>query len=630
MAKIGRALVLLGLGLFLVPAMASEVSVSAVVDRDVMEQGDTFILAVSVTSEKSVTVEDPRLPNLKGLDLINSWTASETRSSYSNNKFQVEQTRTFNYMLAPSGVGKFNIGPVEIVVNGNAHQTKPIEVTVRKAGSMPSAPKARRRGRPKTQEDQVEDLFSQLLRRRNRPGYKSQPVNPKESFFIQVDVDKTKVYAGEQVTASWFLYTRGHIRDIDTLKYPSLNGFWKEEIDLATRLDFQQEVINGIVYRKALLASYALFPIKEGKSKIDSYRAKCTVITDSAFGFGRPYVYTKASKPVKIEVLAIPKQGRPNDFSGAVGQFSVSASLSENSVPVNQPVTLKVRFDGRGNGKLIDLPPLNLPPNIEVYDTKKESKFFKNGQSYKEFEVLLIPREAGAVTLPGMTVSLFDPGSAKFYTKSTPELELTVTPGGGQQGISATPLAMEGHAAKVEKKDSLPGLALGWEASRWKVPLPPVAFWPLVYVGVLGLLLWWAAIQFGFFQKGRDVARIFKARSDKIQKLADKGDWRSVGVEGTNLVYFVLGEVSGVGGSGHELEVLLLQAPPSVRREMEEPLRKLMSTLEALGFAPEEMVGLLKTKKELKKVAAAVNGILSQTLSLSVSSSEEEKAESKV
>ena len=624
MGKIGKFIGLLGFMLFASLGRANEVEVVATVDRNVMEEGDTFILAVSVTSGSSVTVEDPRLPSFKNMDLINSWSASETRSSFSNGKFNVEQTRTFNYMLAPNRTGQFRIDPVEVVVNGQAYNTRAIDVTVKKAGATPGLPRAQRpQGNPNQPLEELDDLFSQLLRRRNNPGFKAQPTNPNESFFLQVDVDKTTVFAGEQVTASWFLYTRGHIRDIDTLKYPSLNGFWKEEIDLATRLDFQQEVINGIVYRKALLASYALFPIKPGKAKIDSYKAKCTVITDSAFGFGRPYVYTKSSKPVSIEVLPIPKENRPADFSGAVGQFSVSSSLSESSVAVNQPVTLKVRFDGRGNGKLIDLPPLDLPPSIEIYDTKKESKFFKNGQSYKEFEVLLIPREAGEIKIPSMSVSLFDPKSAKFYSKQTTEMTLTVTPATGQQAISSTPLSVEGQVVAKQKADALPDLALGWEASSWRLPIPQVAFWPVVYLGVFLLLFWWAALQFGLFQKGKDIARIIKLRSDRIHKMADKGEWRAVGVEGTNLIYFILGEVSEQGGGGGELEKLLLQAPPSVHREMEEPVRKLMASLEALGFAPEEMIGELKEKKSLQKVASNTTKIVEHILSLSVASSED-------
>ena len=61
-------------------------------------------------------------------------------------------------------------------------------------------------------------------------GESGEAIDPKDAFFIQAEVDKSEAYVGEQVTASWYLYTRGMIRDLDTLKYPALKGFWKEDI----------------------------------------------------------------------------------------------------------------------------------------------------------------------------------------------------------------------------------------------------------------------------------------------------------------------------------------------------------------------------------------------------------------
>lgn len=629
MAKIGKFWLLFVFavtGLNLTRALASEgVSVTASVDRESMEEGDTFTLLISVSSKGSVTVEEPRLPSFKNLDLINSWSSSETSSTYANGQFEVQQSRIFNYMLAPNAAGKQRIDPVEVVVNGSSYKTKALDIEVKKAGSVPTRPKAQRpQGQPVDPLDDADELFSQLLRRR-MPGFKSQPINPDESFFIQVDVDKTKVYEGQQVTASWYLYTRSLIRDIDTLKYPALNGFWKEEIDLATRLEWQDEVINGLVYKKALLVSYALFPIKQGKAVIDPYKAKCSVMADSAFGFGRQYVYTKASKPVEVQVTPVPSEGRPADYTGAVGQFEVTGAISEQTVAANQPVTLKVRFDGRGNAKLIDLPKLGLPSSIEVYDTKSESKFFKNGQSYKEFEVLLIPREAGSVTIPALSFSLFDPDSGQFYRKGTSDIQLTVTPSSGDQAIASAPRESKDEAKEIEKeaRNGMPDLALGWEASGWGFPFQPLIFWPLVYLVIFIVLGFWTIMQFGIWRKGRDLRALYKQRILRVIKLADKGDWRSVGVEGTNLIYLVLGEISGSRGGYQELEKLVMKAPPSVRREVEAPLRKIMNTLEALGFAPEALTASLRGKKELKKTVSELDNLLSHTLDLALVSLQE-------
>ena len=65
-------------------------------------------------------------------------------------------------------------------------------------------------------DDDEEDLFSQLLRRGGPPpsaGSRTLPINPQEAFFIQVDTDKEEAYVGEQITVSFYIYTRGGIRD---------------------------------------------------------------------------------------------------------------------------------------------------------------------------------------------------------------------------------------------------------------------------------------------------------------------------------------------------------------------------------------------------------------------------------
>jgi len=47
---------------------------------------------------------------------------------------------------------------------------------------------------------------------------------------VYLDLDKTEVYEGEQVTANWSIYTRGSLESLDRVKFPDLKGFWKEII----------------------------------------------------------------------------------------------------------------------------------------------------------------------------------------------------------------------------------------------------------------------------------------------------------------------------------------------------------------------------------------------------------------
>ncbi len=579
----------------------AEIKVFATVDRNTMSMGDTFTYKITVSAERSVPAGAPLLPELKDFDLINSWQGTESRSSFANGQLEVQQSKIYNYMLAPNKAGTLQLGGASIQVDGKHFTTKPIRIKVAKDGGGSRRQAPRHPNEPQDPFQAMEDAFSQLLQRHRggSNGIQTQPINPNEAFFIQVDVDKTKVYEGGQLTASWYLYTRGQIRDIDTLKYPSLSGFWKEEIELATRLNFTQEVVNGIVYKKALLASFALFPIKPGKAKVDSYKAKCTVITPSNFGFGRPYQSTKVSQPVTIEVMPLPAEGRPADFTGAVGSYEVTTSVDPKTAKVNEPITMKVKFEGRGNAKLIDLPALNLPAALEEYDTKVDSKYFKDGRSFKEFEILLIPREPGNFEIPGVSVSLFDPATSSFNKKQTGATQLKILPGNGQSVIPSAPMAS--NLQKASNEPYLPGVVMEWRSSQ-KSPFTTKALvWSSAYFLAFLLLGWRLWVEFGIGRNKRDLEKILQVRLQKINKSLDSGEWRAVGVQSTNSLYSVLGEISGEGGGSHELEVLLQKSPPSLRRELAEPMKKLLQYFETISFAPEGVVGSLKEKAEMKK-----------------------------
>lgn len=614
MRKIGKYVFLLIL-FWLQVAQANEVKVFATVDRNGMALGDTFTYQITVSSENSVNAGSPHMPDMSDFDLINSWTSSESRSTFTNGTFQVQQSRIYNYMFSPNKAGRLSIGAATIEVDGKSYRTKPIALNV--SESAPSQRQARP-NQPRNQLQDMEDIFSQLLERRGYPGFRTQPVNPNEAFFIQVEVDKKKVYEGEQITASWYLYTRGQIRDIDTLKYPSLNGFWKEEIELATRLNFQQEIVNGVAYNKALLASFALFPIKPGRATIDSYKAKCTVLSPSSFGFGRPFQSTKASKPIKIEVVPLPTEGRPTDFSGAVGNFRVSASIDKSEVKVNEPITVKIRFEGQGNAKLIDLPFLSLPGSLEIYDTKKESKFFKSGQSFKEFELLMIPREPGDVTIPEISVSLFNPETGKFYQQKIEPMSFRILPGEGQSVIPSAPLAQRGKKTEAQDGPLMPGLVLEYKAGATKGFFQSSWLWVLAYLLVFAFLGWRAFAEFGFGKDRKDLEKILQRRMVNVHKNLNNNDWRGVGVDGTNCLYTVLGEISGEGGASQELEKLLSKSPPSLRRQLADPLRKLLGYFETLSFAPEDVVGSLKEKSKMKEQVGLLEKVLNQAIAIAV------------
>lgn len=616
----------------------NSVDVTATVDRNALNPTDTLTLTVSVRSSQEVTIGQPELPSLNDFEVLNEWTSQEARGSLvttpNGPQFTTVRTTNHNFLLQPKREGTLSIGAVEVIVEGKAHLTKPISIRVAE-GLSQQAPSRQQPGSnihmPPFEEEE-DDLFSQLLRRGlppNAGGSRTLPINPNDAFFVQVDTDKTEAYVGEQITVSWYLYTRGQIRDLDTLKYPSLKGFWKEDIEIATHLNFTQEVVNGIPYKKALLASFALFPIKEGTSTIDSYTAKCTVLPaiDSMGGLtlGKPYSFTKSSQPIKITVKPLPTEGRPQDFSGAVGDFQLSAQVEEKNPVSNQPFNYKIRFEGKGNAKLIEMPPFTPPEGIEIYEQTNDAKFFRTGTSYKDFSNLLIAREPGQYTIPGISVSMFDPTKKQYVTKTTDPVVVNVELGQGPQAGGQS-LSIDPAKSNAPKQDPAPKLLTEYKKPMALTPAQNAFTFSGVFGAIALLLLFQARGELGWGQKKKDLQRKLRARLRRVEAALARNDWRLVGVEMTNTVYFVLGEVSGEGGANMEFEKLMMKAPPSVRRELAEPLAKQMEVFQILSFAPEGVVGQLKDPERMKAAVNEMSKLMEQAVALGVSSGQSDES----
>jgi len=227
---------------------------------------------------------------------------------------------------------------------------------------------------------------------------------------------------------------------------------------------------------------------------------------------------------------------------------------------VNEPFSLKVRFEGAGNAKVIDLPAMALPNQLEQYDTKSESKFFKNGRSYKEFEVLLIPRQEGEFKIPALSVSMFDPQTSKYYTKKTQPITMKAVSNPNAPVGSSQRLADGGKAAATTAtvaENKLPDVIMAWQPSSSGGMMTRPWMWFVIFAGILIGLGVKAQREFGWGQRRRTLKELIQKRYKSLDQAVVAGDFRKVGAEMTNIFYIVLGnlagESSGEGGASQKL-----------------------------------------------------------------------------
>ena len=653
MKKIGKSSALIAFlffGLvFCFQNASAETSVRAMVDRNQLGIGDPLTLIVTVQSDESFEIPLPQLPKLTGIEELNSSAGMRsTTSSMSmingKTQFSSKTQQDFQYLLSPQKEGKLLIPVIDIMVNGKTYKTQPITIEVkeefRNSGNQ-NAGKPRGKFPPGYGEDDSGgdeeqndmDLFDQFMKKNQRlfggglppgfpPGFpgggQGQPIpsrkldiNPNETFFVHLDVDKTEAYEGEQVTANWYIYTKSQIDSLDRVKFPDLKGFWKEIIEEVPALQFTEEIVNGEHYRKALLASHALFPIKAGTSVVDEFRIKAKIRNLTQFGWGRSQVVTKASKRTPIKVLPLPQDGKTQGFSGAVGSYRVTLKTDGLSFPANQPFTIKVRYEGIGNAKLIELPAIAWPEGLELYDTKSEAKFFKEGNSYKEFEILVIPRKEGELKIPSIQFTYFDPSQKKYLSQATDELTVQITPGNpnlaGTTSSTSSGIAKNADAFVAQPILQLPEYGFNLASQR-------LSIYGLVFLCGLIFSLLHFVRDFKKFSGGANAAVQMEAKMQLIEKYQKQNDLRKIGSESTNLIYLIVAHLAGQQKADQELHILMKEIPLRDQQKYLDSINRLFDYFQLLGFSPDEIMRSAVAKTPTNEAVAELSKLTKEVV----------------
>ncbi len=648
----------------------AEVNLSVEVNPESVGVGDQIQITLMVQSNEDLNVTDPEFPQTEGLKLLqaqNSGQSSSSRMNIINGKTEFSKTvsQQYDYIVQATKPGFVTIPSFQVHVNGKIIATAPQKISI--SATPQNQKNIRGRNRPQQLpsspfgEDEDDDMFTQLMKQRQKmmedlqkqigqPGRggrgssggnnnsgqqnllnqffggavqdpaevqsKKLDVNEKESYFIYLDIDKKEVYEGEQITANWYIYTRGNLEAIDRAKFPDLKGFWKEIIEEVPNLQFVDEIVNGVRFRKGLLASHALFPIKAGVAVVDEFKIEGKIRLPTQFGWGQLQEYTRASKRTAIKVLPLPTDGKPQSFSGAVGQFQIQTQVDGLQFPANQPFTLKVRFEGSGNAKLIELPPSNWPLGLEVYDTKSESKFFKNGRSYKEFEILLVPKNKGDIEIPQIVFSYFDPAEKKYVTKTTESLKLNITEGSANNvntNSKALGVTAENKNISTEFKPvlELPG-AFSWQQNRLQILFGSLA----LLIGLMSAVFFKNYLQ---MNQGPQFKKRVDQKIAMIQKSVNSKNDRAVGSESVNLIYMLLAQMAQQNTATTEWSQMISKVPQNYRDQFEKSLAEQFEYFQMIGFAPDEVKSQVIAKKsinesfeELKKLSAKIISDLPQ------------------
>lgn len=494
-------------------------------DKNKILLGDTAALEISV-SGSSGGLGEPKIVIPSELSVYSQSKSQKVEVV----NWQMTTSVVYTLLLSASKPGVYNLGPAKIDAGGGQSLTSnavTLEVVDQKNPQVPGAPQGLIKpfavpNFPRSTQQMLQDKKGRQERPAPGPQPQQSPQTQKPQdptpplVFIEAKADKKQAYTGEAVKFSVLFYTRVPFLSQPQYIPPNTSGFWQEELPQAT----YQANIKGLAYQVTEIP-LTLFPTAPGKLKVGS--AKIQLELDRGdmgsldpfdpqffqrfFGMGAGETHLLQTEPVEITALPLPEDIRPKDFSGAVGQFTIEASLDKNNLKVGESLVLTVTISGEGNIRSLPSP---LYPNLEGlfrnYETEKSETVSKQGGKItgaKTYKLLLIPQVPGnpSLTIPPIRFVYFDPKAKGYMRRQTQALSAEVT-GEPMRSASANAANQDAPDAKQFANDiqfiieDLP------RPSPWRRSLKEMARLWLPLAGV-PVLCWLSAVSVAALKEKR-------------------------------------------------------------------------------------------------------------------------------
>jgi len=378
-------------------------------------------------------IDDFQVGDFEGFNVLYGPSTSRSSSFTMTNGHTTQSTTvTFTYTVVPTTEGTLKVPAATIKVKGKSIQSSTANIEV--------LPSEQQQGQqPSNQQHQGNSRQQQQQQGRSGGGQIAG-----NELYMTVTANRHKIYEQEAVMLTYKLYTLVNIQQISG-EMPQIDGCHVQELDRDAQLSLKYEHVNGRNYGTAVWKQYVIFPQKTGKITIPSitFDTQVEVINHSMdpfdifFGGGSlsQMVRKQISTPtIEIEVMPLPTP-KPDNFSGAVGKFTVSATLTPEQVNANDAATLRLVVNGQGNMKLMKAPSIRFPQDFEVYDPKENSQTTNTTTGSKgsiTYDYVVVPRHGGKFAIPPVEFCYFDPEKEQYCTARTDSFSLSVAKAKGQ------------------------------------------------------------------------------------------------------------------------------------------------------------------------------------------------------
>lgn len=394
-----------------------QIQVQTQTGNDDIEVGEQFYVYMKLDNLNG----EPSAPNVPGA-IVKYFTLSSQSSSITtiNGKVTQSSSRTYVATCTANKEGSYSFGP--LTVDGVGSNKVSYKIVKQGGGSLSKMQQRQQQHQQGTsrQNAQIADNDDDDNKGPKFIG------KGNDKLFLRASVSKTTAFEQEALVYTVKLYSSyAPIKFIGATEAPKFDGFVVEESDEVSR-SLQYETYNGREYATAVIARYIIFPQMTGKLTVKGNTY--TVSTDEQEYYDDPYFrMLTIRRPIQlnvtpndlvVDVKALP-QPQPADFSGGVGQFSLSSSLKSSSLKTNEPTSIEYLVKGSGNLKYIKLPDLNniYPKQLEVFSPTTDINANPSGSTVSgsvKFDYSFTPLETGQYKIPEVALVYFNPATGQY------------------------------------------------------------------------------------------------------------------------------------------------------------------------------------------------------------------------
>jgi hypothetical protein len=396
-------LLLAALGFVSTDARAANFTAS--LDRDTITLGETATLTLRFDGD--APQNPPSLSEVSGLNF--GYVGNQSMNLSINGV--ASSIVTFTYAVTPAKTGDFTIPIVATDASGNRISAAPLKLVVQQANAPTPAAVA----------------------------------SGSQVAFMRLSLPQQKIYVGQMLTAQLQVCLRDDVQNLGNFQFTSqpADGF---TINKMVQGQNRRVQIGNRVYTVIPL-TFALTAMKSGPLTLGPFTASAVVVLpsqnegnnpfaqmgiDSPFFNGEQKQVTLATETVNAECLPLPEQNKPADFSGAIGDFTMTAAAGPTNVTVGDPITVRVQISGRGALDTIVLPDQSGLQNFKIFPptAKTEINDQLGLEGRKTFEEIVTPQNADVHEWPQFSFSFFNPDDGQYHTLTQPAIPLIVKSAG--------------------------------------------------------------------------------------------------------------------------------------------------------------------------------------------------------